>query len=225
MDYNFLTKTMLFRGTSENEAKAMLSCLGASEKKYKKGEMIYYAGDTVENMGLVLAGSVSIVIDDMWGNSTLLGQVEPGQLFAETYACIPGEALMVNVSAGEDSSILFLNAAKLMATCSNACIYHNKLIQNLLQISAMKNLALSRRSVHTSSKSIRGRLISYLSEQGRRSGSSQFTIPFNRQQLADYLSVDRSAMSNELSKMQKDGIISFEKNHFRLKNIADVLYH
>jgi CRP-like cAMP-binding protein len=168
-------------------------------------------------MGLVLSGSVNISIDDMWGKSTILVHADPGQLFAETYACIPGEPLMVNVTASEKADILFLNAAKLMTTCKNACPYHNRLIQNLLQISAVKNLALSRRSVHTSPKSIRGRLVSYLSEQAKRSGSYQFTIPFNRQQLAEYLGVDRSAMSNELSKMQKDGIVDFDRNRFTLK--------
>ena len=217
MDYKFLTGTMLFRGTGTDEAKAMLSCLGAYEKQYCKGEIIYRAGECTENMGLVLSGNVNISIDDMLGNSTILGHSAPGQLFAETYACIPGEPLMVNVTASEKSSILFLNAARLMKTCKNACSYHSLLIQNLLRISAVKNLALSRRSVHTSSKSIRGRLISYLSEQARTSGSSEFTIPFNRQQLADYLGVDRSAMSNELSKMQKDGIITFDRSNFLLK--------
>jgi len=217
MDYRFLTNTMLFRGTSEEEAKGMLKCLGTFERRFEKGEIIYRAGECVSNMGLVLSGSVNISIDDMWGKSTILVHADPGQLFAETYACIPGEPLMVNVTASEKADILFLNAAKLMTTCKNACPYHNRLIQNLLQISAVKNLALSRRSVHTSPKSIRGRLVSYLSEQAKRSGSYQFTIPFNRQQLAEYLGVDRSAMSNELSKMQKDGIVDFDRNRFTLK--------
>lgn len=217
MDEKFLTGTMLFRGTDAEEAKAMLSCLSAREKQYLKGETIFRAGECVESMGLVLSGGVNISMDDLWGNSTILSHVSPGQLFAETYACIPGEPLMVNVTAGEPSGILFLNAAKLLTACKNACPYHNTLIRNLLQISAMKNLALSRRSLHTSPKSIRGRLISYLSEQARRSGSLRFDIPFNRQQLADYLGVDRSAMSSELGKMRKEGILSFEKNHFLLK--------
>ena len=216
MNYQFLTNTMLFRGTTTEEAKEMLSCLGAYEKQFRKGEMIYRAGECVESMGLILTGSVNIAIDDLWGNSTILGHAEPGQLFAETYACIPGEPLLVNVTASENSSILFLNASKLLTTCKNACPFHNKLVQNLLQIQASKNLALSRRSVHTAPKSIRGRLISYLTEQARHNGSYQFTIPFNRQQLAEYLGVDRSAMSNELSKMQNDGILNYEKNHFQM---------
>jgi len=195
----------------------MLACLGAHERQYGKGETIFRAGECAESMGLVLSGGVNIEIDDLWGNKTILGHVEPGQLFAETYACIPGEPLMVNVVASERSGVLFLNAAKLLTTCQNSCAHHNRLIQNLLQVFAQKNLALSRRSLHTSPKTIRGRLLSYLSEQAKRSGSYQFAVPFNRQQLADYLGVDRSAMSNELSKMQRDGILRCERSRFTLK--------
>ena len=216
MNYFFLTNTMLFRGISAEDAEAMLGCLGSHEKTYEKGNIIYHAGECVDSMGMVLSGSVNIEIDDLWGNKTILGHVEAGGLFAETYACVPGEPLMVNVVACEKSAILFLGISRLLTTCSNSCTHHNKLIQNLLQISSQKNLALSRRSLHTSPKSIRGRLLSYLSEQAKQNGSYQFTIPFNRQQLADYLGVDRSAMSNELSKMQSEGVITFEKNRFSL---------
>jgi CRP-like cAMP-binding protein len=217
MNLHFLVNTALFRGTSEKEAETMLPCLDAVEKKYQKGELIYHTGECVRSVGLVLSGGVNIVLDDFSGNSSILNHADPGQIFAETYACIPGEPLMVDVVADEDSEILFLNVSRLMNVCRNACPYHNRLIQNLLQIAAMKNLALSRRSMHTSSKTIRGRLLSYLSEQAKHSGSSRFTIPFNRQELAEYLGVDRSAMSNELSKMQKEQLISFSKNSFQLK--------
>lgn len=216
MNYSFLTNTALFRGTNEQEAEEMLACLGSFEKAYEKGEVILRTGDCTDSMGMVLSGSVNIEIDDLWGNKNILGHVEAGQLFAETYACIPGEPLMVSVVAAVKCAILFLDAARLLTSCSNACTHHAKLIRNLLQISAHKNLTLSRRILHTSSKSIRGRLLSYLSEQAKQSGSYQFTIPFNRQQLADYLGVDRSAMSNELSKLQREGLLTFEKNRFSL---------
>ena len=217
MNDPFLTTTPLFRGATEAEAKEMLPCLGAYEKQYAKGDTIYHAGECVENMGMVLSGSVLIELSDLWGNTTVLGRVEAGQLFAETYACLPGEPLMVSVKANEKCGVLFLNAARLLTPCQSSCAHHAKLIQNLLQISAQKNLALSRRSVHTTPKSIRGRLLSYLSQQAKQRGSHQFTIPFNRQQLADYLGVDRSALSNELSKMRCDGILTYEKNSFLLK--------
>lgn len=216
MDIFFLTNTALFRGTTLEEAQAMLSCLGSYTKQYKKGDTIYHAGEVAEDMGLVINGSIDIECDDVWGNRSILDRVERGQIFAETYACIPGETMLVNVVAAEKCEILFLNAARLLTTCADSCTHHNKLIKNLLQISAQKNLSLSRRILHTSSKSIRGRLLSYLSEQAKKNGSYQFTIPFNRQQLADYLSVDRSALSNELSKMQNEGILHYEKNAFVL---------
>lgn len=216
MEIKDLNQTNLFKGTSPEEAEQMLNCLGAYQKDYRKGETIMRAGSVIEDMGLVLRGGVNIEIDDAWGNKTILSHVNPGQLFAETYACIPGEPLLVNAAASEKSTILFLNASKVMSTCSNACLYHNKLIHNLLKISAMKNLALSKRSVNTSAKSIRGRLLSYLSQQAKTADSLHFTIPFDRQQLADYLNVERSALSNELSKMQKDGLIAFHKNEFTI---------
>ncbi len=216
MNYSLLTQSLLFRGTTESEAEAMLHCLDAHIKNYAKGQTVYSAGETVECMGFVLSGSVNIENDDIWGNKSILDHAEAGQIFAETYACIPGEPLMVSVTATEKTEILFLNAAKLLQTCSTACAYHHRLIRNLLQISARKNLNLSRRILHTSSKSIRGRLLSYFSQQVMQNGSRQFTIPFDRQQLADYLGVDRSAMSNELSKMRQEGILTFRKNYFSL---------
>lgn len=217
MKLPFLTSTPLFQGANEEETQEMLQCLGAFERTYGKGDLIYCAGEPVESMGLILSGSAQIELDDLWGNKTLLDHVEAGQLFAETYACIPGEPLLVNVVACEKSEVLFLNAARLLTTCSRSCAHHNRLIQNLLQISAQKNLALSRRSLHTASKTIRGRLLSYLSEQAKRSGSNSFSLSFNRQQLADYLGVDRSALSNELSKMRRDGLLTYEKSRFTLQ--------
>lgn len=221
MNFLFLTKTLLFRGTTEAEAESMLRCLGSYTKRYTKGELIYRAGEVIENMGMVLSGSVHIENDDVWGNKSILSLVDAGQIFAETYACIPGEPLMVNVTAAEKTEVLFLNAARLFQTCPKSCTHHNKLIQNLLQISAQKNLVLSRRILHTSSKTIRGRLLSYFSEQVIQSGNYRFTIPFNRQQLADYLGVDRSAMSGELSKMRHDGLLTYEKNTFILKHFDE----
>lgn len=217
MDYTFLSKTILFRGATPEETEKMLTCLGAEQKHFSKNAIIYHTGDTVQSMGLVLSGSVIIENDDLWGNRSILNYIGPGQIFAETYASIPGEPLMVNVVAAEPVDVLFLNTGRILKTCPNTCAHHSKLIRNLLAVTAQKNLNLSRRILHTSAKSIRGRLLSYLSFQASREGSYQFTVPFNRQQLADYLGVDRSAMSNELSKMQKDGILTVEKNLFCLK--------
>lgn len=221
MDIIFLSNTMLFRGASPEEVQATLRDLEGEKRKYQRGEAVYHAGDTVRCMGLVLSGSVSIENDDVWGNKSILDKVGPGQVFAETYACIPGEPLMVSVVAVEDTEILFLNISRALEPCSAACGFHDRLLRNLLAISAQKNLHLSRRIFHTSSKSIRGRLLSYLSFQAAQHGSNEFTISFNRQQLANYLSVDRSAMSHELSKMQQDGLLLVNRNHFQLLGIKD----
>ena len=216
MDFIFLSKTILFRGSSPEEVEAMLGCLSAESRRFERGSVIYHAGDTVTSIGLVLSGSVSIENDDVWGNKSILDKAGPGQVFAETYACVPGAPLMISVVAAEAAEVLFLDMGRVLHICSNACGFHNKLIRNLLSIASQKNLNLSRRIFHTSSKSIRGRLLSYLSFQATLHGSREFEIPFNRQQLADYLSVDRSALSNELSKMQRDGLLRVERSHFSL---------
>lgn len=218
MDHLFLSKTALFRGISPDEVKSMMSCLQAFTKRYPRGAVIHRAGDAIHSVGMVLSGSVSIENDDIWGNKSILDRVAPGQIFAETYACLPGEPLMVNVVAVEPTKVLFLNTEKMFTVCANTCTFHSKLVRNMLSISAQKSLNLSRRIMHTSSKSIRGRLLSYLSFQATKHGSLEFEIPFNRQQLADYLSVDRSAMSNELSKMQRDGLLKVERNRFVLQD-------
>lgn len=216
MDFVFLSHTALFRGVSPEEAESMLSCLGAERRQFAKGQMIYRTGDEVSSLGLVLSGQVLIERGDLWGSATVLDSIGPGQIFAETYACTPGEPLMVDVTAAGEAEILFLNVNRALQVCSHTCDYHSKLIRNLLSLSAQKNLSLSRKIFHTAPKSIRGRLLAYLSDQAVRNGSRRFAVPFNRQQLADYLNVDRSALSNELSKMQRDGLLKVERSRFEL---------
>ena len=211
------SETQLFHGISSAETDEILQCLDAHAKRYGKGERILRIGEITENMGLVLSGSVNVEHCDVWGNHSILAHVEVGQLFAETYACIPNEPLMIDVVAVEKTEVLFLNANRLLTTCPHTCAHHNAVIRNLLLISAQKNLSLSRRILHTTSKSIRSRLLSYLSEQARKQGSYSFRIPFDRQQLADYLAVDRSALSNELSKMRHEGLLECTRNSFVLK--------
>lgn len=217
-----LLESALFRGIRSDEAKEMLGCLGAEHRNFDKNDRIFRAGDTITELGLVLAGSILIQNNDFWGNTTVLDHVIPGQIFAETYACT-SEPLMVDAVAAEAAEVLFLNVGRVLQTCPQACAHHSKLIRNLLFLSARKNLNLSRKIFHTTSKSIRGRLLSYLSFQSTRCGSRSFAIPFNRQQLADYLNVDRSALSNELSKMQKDGLLHVDRNHFELLCSQDML--
>ena len=217
MDFVQISKTVLFQGTRPEDAEAMLKCLEAREKQFQKDETIYYVGDRVSELGLVLSGSVLIENDDLWGNRSILDRIGPGQIFAETYACVPGEKLLVTVKEEKKTEVLFLNVGKILRVCTNACSFHARLIRNLLTLSARKNLNLSRRIFHTSAKSIRGRLLSYLSWQAVKQGSREFDIPFNRQQLADYLGVDRSAMSAELGKMKREGLIQVDRSHFRME--------
>lgn len=212
-----LINSQLFRGLDEAEITSLLGCLNAVERSFQKGEVILSEGSITENIGILLSGMAVISCNDIWGNTSILGNVAPGSVFAEVYACIPGQPMLVTVSAVEDTSVLFMNVGRVLATCTNACPFHTRLVRNLLTICAHKSLQLSQRIQHTSSKFIRGRLMSYFSECAKRAGSNSFLIPYNRQQLADYLNVDRSTMCNELSKMQKDGIIEYERNRILLK--------
>ena len=206
----------LFRGIPSEELNALLDCMGAARRRYRRGELILRRGDLAQRLGLVLSGGVNIESVDVWGSRSILGHVGPGQVFAETYACLPGEPLMVDAVAAQRTEVLFLNTARLLRTCPSACAHHAALIRNLLAVTSQKNLALSRRIFHTSPKTIRGRLLSYLSAQALRENSRSFAIPFDRQQLADYLGVDRSALSAELGRMRAEGLIRFRKNEFEL---------
>ena len=211
MEASALSKYMLFRGMNEDEIKDALNLLEAKERNYEKEETILYAGDKTAYMGIVLDGSVTVESNDIWGNRTILSHVGKGQYFAETYALLQNEPLLVDVSANEKCNILFL---KICAIEGNNRQWSAKLLSNLLAISAHKNLHLSGRSFHTSPKSIRGRVMSYLNSVSLKMGKRVFDIPFDRQQLADYLNVERTALSKELGKMQKDGYFTVRKNHF-----------
>ena len=192
--------------------------MSSVKRNYKKGEVILSEGSITENIGIVLSGMAMISCNDIWGNTSILGNVAPGSVFAEVYACILGQPMLVTVSAAEDTSVLFMNVGRVLTACTNACPFHTNLARNLLTVCAHKSLQLSQKILHTGSKSIRGRLMSYFSECAKHAGSNSFLIPYNRQQLADYLNVDRSTMCNELSKMRKDGIIEYKKNCILLKN-------
>ena len=216
MNYNFISQTALFRGCSKEDIQAMEKHLHFRTEKFKKENLIISEGNIVTDIGLVLSGSVQIVHHDLWGNKSIINIAQAGDVFAEAYACIPNEPLMIDVVANEECEILFINVPKLFAQCS-VCQSQSRLIQNLVIISAQKNLQLSRRSLHTSPKTIRGRLLSYFSQQVSAQGSNKIVIPFDRQQLADYLNLDRSALSKELGKMKQEGLIEFKKNTFDIK--------
>lgn len=214
MEIQILKGTTLFQGMKEEEIRAMLTCLSAEEKRYKKGAYIYRIGDVTGRLGVLMKGSANIVKDDLWGNQTIIENIRAGQVFAETYACLKGEPLMVDVQAAEDAEVLFMDVNRILNVCSAACDFHSRLIGRLLYVLAHKNLMLTKKMDLITPKSLRERVLVYLSQESLRQGSRQFTIPFNRQQMADYLSVDRSALSAELSRMRAEGMIEFERNRF-----------
>jgi len=219
MNLFFLSNTPLFHGISQEHIEELLESVNATEKSYNKNEIILHAGSTTNEIGLLLSGSANIIVNFYWGNSHIFGHVETGTVFAEIFAAIPGKEMMCDIVAVEPCSVLFMNMEKMLNTCENNSPYHQRMIQNLVRICAAKSLELSVRMLHTAPHSLRARLLSYLSEQAMINSNSHFTIPFNRQQLADYLAVDRSALCNEISKMQKEGLICVRKNEFTLKQM------
>ena len=215
MDISVLHNSILFKGFDDTEISVLLKTLNAVEKKYKKGNMIFSSGEITDKMCFVTAGSVTIESNDMWGNRTILNLVSKGQFFAESYALLPDVPMLVDVCAAEDCSIVFLNMKSLANLSDTVRV---RLLTNLLTITTRKNLHLSSRSFHTAPRQVRGRIMAYLNTVSVQKHSREFDIPFDRQQLADYLNVERSVLSNELSKMQRDGLISCHKNHFEIKN-------
>ena len=213
MELSLLLRNPLFSNIKESEIQDVLNFLNASEHQYSKGETVFHSGTVINQIGIVLEGRIQIENTDFWGNKTILDSLGEGKVFAETYA-LTKVPLMVDVSATQDTKILFLQTDNITAGKDESSQIITK---NILAISMKKNLHLSQRIFHTSSKTIRGRLLSYLSSQvPHGTPNAEFDIPYDRQQLADYLEVDRSALSAELSKMKADGLIDYWKNHFKL---------
>lgn len=205
----------LFAGISREERTSLLSCLSPRPVRCRRGQLLWQEGDRIGSVGIVEQGAIRILRDDFWGNRAILSQAEPGDLFGEAYAW-GGEPLGVSVEAAEDSRVWLLDVARILTPCTSACSFHTKLVGNLVAVLAGKNRLLSRKIDHLSQRSTRAKVLSYLSFEAARQGSASFSIPFDRQGMADYLAVDRSALSQELSKMRRDGLLDFHKNQFRL---------
>ena len=207
MDIGSLRKSRLFKNMTEEEVLSAMSSFCGCEKNYKKGQALLCAGEFTEKLGLVLEGSVTIESNDAWGNRTILSHVGKGQLFAETYALLDNEPLLVDVIANEECRILFLHVGSAQKLKDNPAPWSIKFMANMLTISSLKNLHLSGRSFHTAPKTVRGRVMAYLNSVSLQAQSMEFDIPFDRQQMADYLNLERTALSKELGKMRKDGLI------------------
>lgn len=213
---SILKKTKLFDGLENEEIISMLSCLKAKLNTYKKGEYVLRQGEYVSNVFILVEGSLHIQNDDYWGNHSILRQISVGEMFGESYIGPDSGALLNDAVAITDSTVIFFDLGKIITACSSACPFHNTVVQNMFFAISEKNRKLVQKVGHMSKRSTREKLISFLSQEAKKHNSSSFTIPFNRQQLADFLSIDRSAMSKELCKMRDEGLLEFDRNQFKL---------
>ena len=213
---SILKRTQMFAGVGEEEISAILSCLNARMYTYRKGEYILRQGEHLSDIIILTEGNMHIQKDDYWGNRSILGQIAVGEMFGEAYVAPESGALLNDVVAVENSTVIFFDVKRILTTCPSACRFHSTVVQNMFFAISEKNRKLVQKLDHISKRTTREKLISYLSEEAKKHNSATFSIPYNRQQLADFLSVDRSAMSNELCKMRDDNLIEFDKNKFKL---------
>lgn len=215
--FPILRNTQLFAGLSDREMTEILHCLQARRAGFERGAYVLRQGEQAGSILLLVEGSLHIQSDDYWGNRSIVNTVRAGELFGAAYAAPGGGPLLNDVVAVEKSTVLFFEIGRLFSVCPSGCRFHGAVVQNLFFVLAEKNRELTQKLVHMAQRSTREKLVSYLSCEAKRRGSPDFSIPFNRQQLADYLSVDRSALSRELCRMREEGMLSFEKNHFILR--------
>jgi len=222
-----LVQNNLFKGINKEDLTSMLSCLEFKVKKFLKGRQIFSAGEVRKEgfpLGIIVEGQVELEHTDYWGYHSIIETITEGQTFAEAVACSGMTIFPLSIRASENTVILFGNYKKMTTTCKNACHHHTQLVQNMIQVLAYKNFLLTQKIDHLSRRTTREKIISYLSGVALREGCPSdkgtnaftFDIPYDRQQLADFLAVERSALSSTLSKLKKDGIIDFTKNHFTL---------
>ncbi len=211
-----LRQTSIFNGISFSDIEKILPCLNGHSMEYNKGAYIYREGDAISKIGIVLKGEVHVIKTDYAGNENILANITPGNIFAESAACSGHNALPVNVITVTACEILFLDYKRIVSPCANTCGFHSRLIQNLVTGLADKNILLNRKLEYLSRRTTKEKLLFYLFDQSKANNNRKFKIPFNREQLANYLAVDRSAMSSELSKLRDAGVIKYHKNEFEL---------
>ena len=211
-----ITRSALFDRIAKDEISSLLKCLGGERRSYERDEYVIRVGEKVSSLGLVLRGSVNVSSEDFWGRRTIMAKLIPSDLFAEAFACAQVNEMPMDVTSSESSEVLSLDFAKLITTCQDTCGFHKRLVENMMKVLAYKNVFLMQKVEHVTRRNTREKLLSYLSSQALKSGCSSFDIPFDRQELADYLAVDRSAMSAELARMKNEGLLKFKHNHFEL---------
>ena len=210
----------LFAGVQETDLEAMLACLGARRCITQKGTVIFREGDPALYVGIVLSGAIRVIREDYYGNRSIVAHMVPGEVFGESFACAGIPALPVSVVAEEDCEYLLIDCRRITVSCTNACAFHSRMIYNLLRMVAGKNLLFNQKLEITSKRTTRDKLMAYLMNQAKLHNAEEFTIPYDRQALADYLEVDRSGLSAEISRLRKEGRLQCEKNRFRLMKDA-----
>ena len=211
-----LRNCTLFESISDENLIPMLGCLRAKTLRFKKGQTVIAEGDPADMFGILLSGELQVMRIDYYGNRSIMTHVEPTQLFGESFACAGIEESPVDIVATEDSELLMVAANRITQTCCNACDFHNRMIFNLLKIVANKNLVFNQKLEITSKRTTREKLLTYLLMQAKKNNSNSFDIPFDRQELADYLEVDRSGLSVEVGKLVKGGKIQCFRSHFTI---------
>lgn len=206
----------LFAGIKPEDMKPMLQCIGYHLNQYSKGEVIAFEGDNLKHIGIVLSGSVDMVKEDLWGNKTMLIRTRKHEMFGETFACGNDNLAVVTFVVSEDAKVLFMPFSRVMHSCTMACEFHHRLIENMVKVIANKNRDLMQKVDVVSKRTIREKLLAYLSIQAQQQNSRYFEIPFGRVELAEYLCVDRSALTRELAKMKAEGLIDYDRNCFRI---------
>jgi len=214
--FPILMRCALFAGITSGDLEKLISCLSAACKSLEKGEAALLEGEPARVLGIVLSGSVQVVRDDYYGNRSIMARLSPGDLFAEAFACSGASVMPVSVIAMEPTQVLLIDAQRIMHPCSSACGFHQQLLYNLVRILAAKNLVCNRKIEVTSKRSTRGKLMTYLMLEAQAARSSSFSIPYDRQELADYLEVDRSGLSAEIGRLRREGVLTCEKNRFTL---------
>ena len=212
-----LKKCRLFENISDEKLKEIPNCLGAEIRSFSKNQSIISEGEKADRIGLLLSGTAQIVRVDFYGNRSIVASLSPSELFGEAFACAETASIPVNVTAETDCEVMLIDSKKILQPCCNACGFHSRIIYNLMKEIAVKNILLNQKIEIISKRTTREKLMAYLLIQAKRQGSNSFSIPFDRQELADFLEVDRSGLSAEISKLRKENIIECRKNVFTLK--------
>lgn len=214
--FGILRKCPLFDRIEDHHLIAMLSCLGARHAEFDKKYTIFAEGNPAKYIGILLSGSAQVIRHDYYGNRSIVSGVVPGELFCEAFACAETPTLPVSVVANEPCEVLLIDSSHILHTCSNGCEFHQRMIYNLMRALAVKNIMVHEKLDITGKRSTREKLLAYLGFMEKQTGSQSFDIPFDRQELADYLEVDRSGLSAEIGKLRREGVIDCRKNHFEL---------